>query len=212
MFVWLSETQDLSMLRSIFWPNSSFFRALLSVPDDAAFIQASSRRSSRRCAGTVAKLRLSRLVSYRHVAVGHVWRTLKGNGYSFIVFFLSESPIFGAPHTNSASNTAQRRVLGPLRVSKLPGGMALLNAASDAFVAPTPAAAPSLRGSNAAMAQADLFMSAYRIGWRCSLVCRRLRAHRLPAPFLPLPAAVRWLPRQLLPSAQASLPTKTRDT
>eukprot|EP00437_Effrenium_voratum_P062436 CAMPEP_0181514030 /NCGR_PEP_ID=MMETSP1110-20121109/62815_1 /TAXON_ID=174948 /ORGANISM="Symbiodinium sp., Strain CCMP421" /LENGTH=46 /DNA_ID= /DNA_START= /DNA_END= /DNA_ORIENTATION= len=31
------------------------------------------------------------------------------------------------------------------------GGMALLNAA-DAFVAPTPAAAPSLRGSNAAMA------------------------------------------------------------
>ncbi|CAJ1337908.1 unnamed protein product, partial [Effrenium voratum] len=34
------------------------------------------------------------------------------------------------------------------------GGMALLNAA-DAFVAPTPAAAPSLRGSNAAMAQAQ---------------------------------------------------------
>ncbi|CAJ1428999.1 unnamed protein product [Effrenium voratum] len=34
------------------------------------------------------------------------------------------------------------------------GGMALLNAASDAFVAPTPAAAPSLRGSNA-MAQAQ---------------------------------------------------------
>ena len=37
----------------------------------------------------------------------------------------------------------------------LPGGLALLNAASDAFVAaPTPAAAPSLRGSNAAIAQA----------------------------------------------------------
>ncbi|CAJ1428995.1 unnamed protein product [Effrenium voratum] len=35
------------------------------------------------------------------------------------------------------------------------GGMALLNAASDAFVAPAPAAAPSLRGSNAAMAQAQ---------------------------------------------------------
>ena len=36
-----------------------------------------------------------------------------------------------------------------------PGGLALLNAASDAFVAaPTPAAAPSLRGSNAAIAQA----------------------------------------------------------
>ncbi|CAJ1339384.1 unnamed protein product [Effrenium voratum] len=34
------------------------------------------------------------------------------------------------------------------------GGMALLNAA-DAFVAPTPASAPSLRGSNAAMAQAQ---------------------------------------------------------
>eukprot|EP00434_Breviolum_minutum_P045990 symbB.v1.2.041362.t1/scaffold8099.1/size15294/5 len=35
------------------------------------------------------------------------------------------------------------------------GGLALLNAASDAFVAaPTPAAAPSLRGSNAAIAQA----------------------------------------------------------
>eukprot|EP00434_Breviolum_minutum_P045988 symbB.v1.2.041361.t1/scaffold8099.1/size15294/4 len=36
------------------------------------------------------------------------------------------------------------------------GGLALLNAASDAFVAaPTPAAAPSLRGSNAAIAQAQ---------------------------------------------------------
>ena len=36
--------------------------------------------------------------------------------------------------------------------------MALLNVASDAFVAPAPAAAPSLRGSNAAMAQAETSM------------------------------------------------------
>ena len=41
------------------------------------------------------------------------------------------------------------------------GGLALLNAASDAFVAaPTPAAAPSLRGSNAAIAQAPHDMTA----------------------------------------------------
>ena len=53
-----------------------------------------------------------------------------------------------------------KQPLGPLQV-KLPGGMALLNAA-DAFVAPTPASAPSLRGSNAAMAQAETLRARFR--------------------------------------------------